>query len=244
VFDEVTRREGGKRAAQRSAWIAGSTAVQTTLVAAVVFLSASIAKRVVEGPIVPVKIVKSAAPPTPPPPPPPPPARKAQVKPKAKVEAKPRAAMVQPKEVPQELRAPDPTPPEPEDEGSDEGVEGGVIGGVAGGIVGGAPAPAAPPQPAGPVKFNSTMTPPVLMAGPPLEYSQQALEHEVEGVMVVECLVTTEGVVHDCRVVRSVPFMDRAVVTNLEHRRYKPATLGGKALDVQYTFTIRLKLPQ
>jgi hypothetical protein len=38
--------------------------------------------------------------------------------------------------------------------------------------------------------------------------------------------------------------MDRAVVNYLERRRYKPATLGGKPLDVQYTFTIKLKLPQ
>jgi protein TonB len=242
VFEEVTRREGGKRAAQRGAWLLGSTAVQIALVTAILVLSASIAKRVVEGPLVPVKIVRSTAPPTAPPPPPP---RKAQVKAKAKVDAKPRAAMVQPKDVPLELKPPDPTPPEPEDEGSDEGVEGGVVGGVAGGVVGGAPAPpVAPPQPAGPVKFNSAMTPPVLLAGPPIEYTQQALEHEVEGVMVVECLVTVEGVVHDCRVLRSLPFMDRAVVTNLEHRRYKPSTLGGKPLDVQYTFTIRLKLPK
>jgi protein TonB len=82
------------------------------------------------------------------------------------------------------------------------------------------------------------------VAGPPLEYTQQALEREVEGTMLVECVVSVDGVVHDCRVLKGLPFMDRAVVSNLEHRRYKPATMGGKALDVQYVFTIRLKLPQ
>ncbi|OFX26158.1 MAG: hypothetical protein A2V77_11135 [Anaeromyxobacter sp. RBG_16_69_14] len=88
------------------------------------------------------------------------------------------------------------------------------------------------------------MTPPVLVAGPPLEYTQQALDREVEGVMVVECMVAVDGTVHACRVLKSLPFMDRTVVENLEHRRYKPATLGGKSLDVQYTFTIRLKIPR
>jgi protein TonB len=147
-------------------------------------------------------------------------------------------AMIQPKEMPAELKPPEPAP-EPEDEGSDEGVEGGVIGGVVGGITGGAPEPSK----AGPVKFNSAMTPPVLVSGPQLEYTQQALEREVEGVMVVECVVTIDGAVHACRVIKNLPFMDRAVIDNLERRRYKPATLGGKPLDVQYTFTIRLKLP-
>src|SRR5690349_3077807 len=98
--------------------------------------------------------------------------------------------MIQPKETPQELKPPDPTePPEPEDEGSDEGVEGGVVGGVVGGVTGGAPAPAPPPPAArAPVEFNNAMTPPVLISGPPLEYTQQALEREVEGQMIVKCI--------------------------------------------------------
>jgi periplasmic protein TonB len=244
VFEEVTKREGSKRAARRGAWLMGSTALQTGLVAAIVLASAAVAKRATEGPLVPVKIVRQAPPA--PPPPPPPPAPRTPVKPRtAKVEPKPRPAMIQPKEVPQELKPPEPTPPEPEDEPADEGVEGGVIGGVVGGVVGGAPAPPPPPPPParGPVRFNNAMTPPVPVAGPSLEYTQQALEHEVEGTMLVECIVSSDGSVHDCHVLKSLPYMDRAVVSYLERRRYKPAMLGGKPLDVQYTFTIKLKLP-
>ncbi len=243
MFDEVTKRERGKRAARRGVWILGSTALQTAAVALLVVSSAALAKRVTEGPVVPVKIVKSATPAAPKPPPPPPAPRKKEVAQKPKVEAKPRPAMVQPKDIPQELKPPDPNEAPEEDYGDEEGVEGGVIGGVVGGVVGGAPAPPAPP-PQGPVKFNTTMTPPVLVSGPPLEYTQQALEREGEGTMVVECVVLVDGSVHACQVLKSLPFMDRAVVSNLERRRYKPATFGGKPLDVQYTFTIKLKLPQ
>jgi protein TonB len=242
VFDEVTKREGGKRAFQRVSWLAGSTALQTALVATIIVVSAAVAKRVTEGPVVPVKLVRPATPPPQAPPPPPPPAPRRKTPPKPRTEApKPRAAMIQPKEMPQELKPPDPKEePEPEEDVG-EGVEGGVIGGVVGGVSG-APPPA--PQPAGPVKFNNAMTPPVLVSAPPLEYSQQALERDIEGIMLVECVVTIEGVVQQCRVLKSLPFMDRQVVSNLERRRYKPATLGGKPLDVQYTFTVRLKLPQ
>ena len=256
MFDEVTKREGGKRAARRGIWLAASTAVQVAIVVGIVLLSAAVAQHEVEAPLVDVKIVR-AAPPPPPPPPPPPAAPRAPTppQPKPKEPPRPRPPMVQPKEVPAELKPPDPTPPEPEDTGSDEGVEGGVIGGVVGGDTAGAVAPAPtpppppppppPPKPTGPVKFDQTMTAPQVVSAPPLEYTQQALEHEVEGTMVVECVIrASDGTVYGCRVVKGLPFMDAAVIANLEHRRYKPATQAGHALDVQYTFTIRLKLPE
>ena len=65
-------------------------------------------------------------------------------------------------------------------------------------------------KPQGPKQFDATMTPPAVVAGPPLEYTQQALEREVEGTMLVRCIVRVDGTVHDCRVLKSVPFMDRA----------------------------------
>jgi len=45
-------------------------------------------------------------------------------------------------------------------------------------------------------------------------------------------------------VVRRRKQLHRQVVSALEARKYKPALLHGKPLDVFYTFTIRLKLPQ
>jgi len=239
VFDEVTKKEGGKRAARRGVWLLGSTAVQTALVLGIIIASTALAKKAADDKLVEVKFVKQAAPtPAAPPPPPPAPKRKVVQQQKTKVEAKPRPAMVQPKEMPQELKPPDPNEPPEEDEGSDEGSEGGVVGGVVGGTVG------APVKVEGPKQFDATMTPPAVVAGPPLEYTQQALEREIEGTMLVRCIVRVDGSVHDCRVLKSVPFMDRAVVSVLERRRYRPATQNGQALDVEYTFTIKLTLPR
>ena len=43
---------------------------------------------------------------------------------------------------------------------------------------------------------------------------------------------------------KGLPFMDRAVVDALERRRYTPARLqDGRAVEVDYTFRIRLQLP-
>ncbi len=259
MFEEVTKREGGKRAAKRSVWLAGSTVVQISLVAAILVLSATTAHHEAEAPLVDVRLVKAAPPPPPPPSPRSPPAVPApKLKPrepkpeKPKPAPKPRPAMVQPKEIPKGLKPPGPKPAEPEE--VEDGVEGGVVGGVAGSTSAGPvgppqpapppPPPPLPPKPKGPVKFDTTMTAPKVLAAAPLEYTQQALEREVEGTMVVECIIRVDGTVHDCKVRKGLPFMDGAVVGNLERRRYEPATQGGNALDVQYTFTIRLRLPK
>ena len=97
---------------------------------------------------------------------------------------------------------------------------------------------------AGPVEFNDTMTPPAKISGPDPQYTSQALEREVEGLMIVKCVVSTQGVVRNCRVMKSLPFMDRAVIEALEHRRYSPALLRGQPIEVDYTFKIKLTLPR
>jgi len=98
--------------------------------------------------------------------------------------------------------------------------------------------------PAGPIEFTTAMTAPVKLSGPDPEYTQRALDHEAEGLMVVRCVVTSQGTVHTCRVLQSVPFMERAVMDALQRRRYQPATLQGQPIDVYYTFRITLKLPR
>jgi periplasmic protein TonB len=89
------------------------------------------------------------------------------------------------------------------------------------------------------------MTAPRQISGPDPEYTLQALQNDVQGLMVVKCIVTVEGAVHGCRVLQGLPFMDRAVIQALERRRYVPARLpDGRPVEVDYTFRIRLQLPQ
>jgi len=94
------------------------------------------------------------------------------------------------------------------------------------------------------MRFNAAMPPPAGISGPAIEYTQSALEREVQGRMVVKCGVTIEGVVRECRVIQNLPFMDRVVIEALERRRYKPALLQDRPIEVDYTFKIRLNLPQ
>jgi periplasmic protein TonB len=179
-----------------------------------------------------------------PPPPAAPPTRKA-VRPKVKaVKRRPLVprAIVAPKVVPAE-KPPEALPEEPP--ADEDAVEGGEVGGLAGGFVGGVQGGTVGAPPANVrIEFNDAMTPPAMISGPSPQYTQKALDREVQGVMIVKCVITLEGVVRECRVLQGLPFMDRAVVEALERRRYRPALLQGRPVEVDYTFKIRLRLPQ
>jgi protein TonB len=154
-----------------------------------------------------------------------------------------RNLVVQPKEIPKEEEKPPEVVdvPADDDDGVEGGVEGGVVGGIVGGTIGGVVGGTgiAPPR----VDLDDTEVRLVKLSGPDPAYTSQALEREVEGTMVVKCLVTIDGRVRECRVLKSLPFMDRAVIDALEHRVYQPYAPQGRPVEVNYTFRIRLQLP-
>ncbi len=178
----------------------------------------------------------------PPPPPPPPPPAPATVRPKMKTPTPQQTVRSQAIVAPTQI--PDEKPPEQEpvdmgkNAGEAGGMAGGEVGGVPGGIVGGV-VDATDVR----MEFDERMTAPEKLGGPDPQYTEKALEREVQGTMIVRCVVTTEGKVFGCRVLKSLPFMDRAVIDALERRRYKPATLGGRPVEVNYNFKITLRLP-
>jgi protein TonB len=180
--------------------------------------------------------------PPPPPPPPPPAPTPAKSRPKPRDPTRQQTvlsqAIVAPTQVP-DAKPPEQEPVESMETGGVEGgIEGGEVGGVPGGIVGGV-VDATDVR----MEFDERMTHPEYLGGPSPQYTEKALEREVQGTMVVKCVVTVEGRVHGCRVMKSLPFMDRAVIDALERRRYKPAALGGRPVEVNYTFRITLRLP-
>jgi protein TonB len=92
--------------------------------------------------------------------------------------------------------------------------------------------------------FGDGMTPPVLLSGAPIEYTSLARAAEVEGTLIAKCVITREGRMRDCRILKGLAYMDEAVVEALETRRYRPVTFQGDPVSVSYHVTVRLKLPR
>ncbi|RKH54558.1 energy transducer TonB, partial [Corallococcus llansteffanensis] len=159
---------------------------------------------------------------------------------------------VQPKEVPQQKPEEAEAEAEPEEEASEAevegGVEGGVAGGVVGGVVGGVIGGVVGGQLGGTgtdvLSFGQGMTRPEQISGPQVSYTREAIEARVQGLMIVKCVITTEGKVERCRVIKPLPHMEQAVMDVLAASRYKPVTFQGRPVEVQYTFNFNLKLPR
>ncbi|WP_338867144.1 energy transducer TonB [Myxococcus stipitatus] len=94
------------------------------------------------------------------------------------------------------------------------------------------------------VPFGEGMAPPTLLGGPPLEYTELALRARVEGTFIAKCVITREGFVRDCRVIKGLAHMNDETLNALHHRRYTPVSYQGRATGVSYVFTLRFKLPR
>ena len=110
------------------------------------------------------------------------------------------------------------------------------------------PTSAAAPVPDAPrdvVPFGEGMTRPVLLQpGRPITYTREALAARIEGVSIVRCVITGEGTVERCKIIKPLPFMDEAVVEHLQSQRFQPVTYQGKPVSVGYNFSVRLTLPR
>jgi protein TonB len=184
----------------------------------------------------------------PPPPPPPPPKRKAAPKMESKI-VKKTDVIQQPKTIPIEKPIEvEPAPDQPnaggEDEGDDYGIEGGEgIGRLVdpfGDMMKKAPGQIGSES----IPFGEGMTTPHRMEGADPSYTREALEARVEGKMIVKCVINTQGRLENCRVIVPLAHMEQAVLSAMETWKYTPVTFQGRAVNVDYLFTIKMVLPR
>lgn len=107
-------------------------------------------------------------------------------------------------------------------EGMEGGVEGGVIGGVPGGVLGGVIGGTGD----GPV-LDYDRPPRILKQARP-QYPQEAFVKKIEGTVIVELLIDTEGRVVRARVIRSVPELDAAALDSVRQWVFSPAIKHGR----------------
>ncbi|RKH21412.1 energy transducer TonB [Corallococcus praedator] len=92
--------------------------------------------------------------------------------------------------------------------------------------------------------FGSGMSRPEMLGGAQFGYTREAQLAGVEGTVSVKCVITAEGQVRNCRIIKGLPHMDDAVLSALYSRQYRPMTFQGRPVNVSYTFNINLKLPR
>jgi len=196
--------------------------------------------------------VATAAEAPPPPPPPPPPTRAAtevRQQPAAPTSTNANAAPI---EAPQEIK---PEPPAPPSNGSlltgvEGGIEGGVVGGIVGGLVAAVPPPPPPPPPPSPparrepVRIGGFVVAPALVRRVEPEYPAVAVAANIEGLVILEATVDTEGRVQEVRILRGRGLLDKAAIEAVSRWRYAPLMLNGIPTEFVLTVTLNFSLKQ
>jgi len=173
------------------------------------------------------------------PPPPPPPAA-------APATPSSRPANVSAGAAPAE--APASIEPEVETTGSVLGQPGGVPGGIPGGLVGSpgimpdVPVAPAPPPVTGPLPIGGKIKEPTKVRHVPPVYPPIAQQARVEGVVIVEAIIGTDGRVQQARVLQSKPLLAEAALTAVRQWLFTPTLLNGVPVPVIMTVTVNFKL--
>jgi protein TonB len=126
--------------------------------------------------------------------------------------------------------------------GTPGGVLGGVPAGVLGGVLGGAAAPPVLPPPKEPVRVGGDVKPPKLLHAEQPKYPRAAKTAGVQGVVVVEAVVTAQGTVDEIKVISGHPLLIEAAKDAVSRWKYEPTVLNGEAVPVILTARINFSL--
>jgi protein TonB len=106
--------------------------------------------------------------------------------------------------------------------GMEEGVEGGIVGGVPGGVLGGVLGGTG----TGAVMDYDSPPRPLKQTRP--QYPQEAFVKKIEGTVLVEILIDSQGRVVRARVIQSVPLLDAAALQTVYQWVFQPAVKHGR----------------
>lgn len=120
------------------------------------------------------------------------------------------------------------------------GVEGGVPGGVVGGIVEALPEAALPPPKL--VHAGGAIREPTKVKHVNPVYPEVAARAMVQGNVVVELQINTEGRVTEARVVQGIPLLDAAALAAVRQWVYTPPLVDGVPVRLIMTVTVRFKI--
>jgi protein TonB len=99
--------------------------------------------------------------------------------------------------------------------------------------------PAPEVEPDGPIIWRPELTRPEKISGPNPIYPEVAVKAGLQGAVILECIIDSQGSVRVNKVLREQPLgMTEAAIAAVEKWRFEPSLLDGKPVDVIYVLTV------
>lgn len=102
--------------------------------------------------------------------------------------------------------------------------------------------PASPSQPTAPVRVGGGIREPRKTEHVAPIYPEAARAAGVQGVVILEAMIDTDGSVSGITVLRSIPDLDQAAINAVRQWRYQPTLLNGQPVAVMMTVTVNFTL--
>ncbi len=95
----------------------------------------------------------------------------------------------------------------------------------------------------GPMHVGGTVTKPVKIFSPQPQYTEEARQARIQGVVIVQAIIDCRGNVIDVNVLKGLPMgLTEATVAAISQWRFEPATLNGVPVSVYYNLTVNFRL--
>ena len=93
------------------------------------------------------------------------------------------------------------------------------------------------------LRVGGGVQPPAIISNVAPVYPEVAKVARVEGVVLIEAVIATDGSVREARMVRSIPLLDQAALDAVRQWRYQPVLLNGVPVEVSMTIAVNFVLP-
>ena len=97
-------------------------------------------------------------------------------------------------------------------------------------------------SPTSPIRLHSGMAAPRKVRDIIPIYPAMARTAHVQGVVILEAVIDSNGRVESARVLRSIPLLDEAALAAVRQWRFEPARLNGQPVPVVMTVTVNFAL--
>jgi protein TonB len=92
------------------------------------------------------------------------------------------------------------------------------------------------------VRVGGDIKPPIKVKNVPPVYPALARQSRIEGVVIIDATIGTDGKVKDTKVIRSIPALDTAAVSAVRAWEFKPTLVNGQAVQVIMTIPVNFTL--
>jgi periplasmic protein TonB len=102
-----------------------------------------------------------------------------------------------------------------------------------------------PPEDEKPYKVGGSVSRPRIISTVAPEYTKEALDGRIEGSVLLQIVVTLDGVASDIQVVKKLPLgLDEKAIQAVQQWRFKPGEKSGKPVPVMVMVEVTFRLPR